>query len=99
FPAWLSPRLSGSARRGGLPGFLWRNFRLLHRGLARFSGLRLRRLRIAEVNRRVPTAGSFTRSKSRNRPNRRDARFRRSHLRNRPLPLRADLVTIVAGAV
>src|SRR5205807_4642375 len=94
--AWLSPCLSRRARRGRLYGFLWRNFRChLRRVLARFSAFRPRRLSVAKMNRRVRTPGALARSKSRNRPNRLDARSRRRHLLNRPLPLHPDLVAIV----
>src|SRR5260370_25652835 len=102
FRAWLPPRLSRSARSPGLHGFLWRPLR---RRLSTVRGFRLipnRMLhwrRIAEVNRRVRAAGAFAGSESRNRPNRFDARPRRRHFRNRALPLRADLVAIVASAV
>src|SRR6266403_835550 len=104
---WLSPRLSRGARGWGLHGFFGCCCLRGHLH-CRFPGIRgfpftrghfLCRRRIAEVNRRVRTAGAFARSESRNRPNRFDARSRRRHLRNRALPLRADLVAIVAGAV
>src|SRR5204862_7089296 len=100
FQAWLSPRLSRSARRDGLHGFLCRRFRRrLHRGLARFSRFCLGRLRIAEVSRRVRAAGAFARAEARNRPNRFDTRSRRGPLRNRALPLRPYLLAIVSSTV
>src|SRR5438552_15969078 len=57
------------------------------------------RLCVTEVNRRVCAAGALARSKSWNRPDSLDARSWWCHLGHRPLPLRADLVAIVAGAV
>jgi len=73
------------------------------RGLSairRFSiipGRMLRRLRIAEMNGRVPTAGAFcqTRIPEPSKPLRRP--ISAASLPQSPLPLRADLVTIVAG--
>src|SRR6266446_6058971 len=98
--AILSPRLSRSARRRSLHGLL--RCRLCQdfcAGFPRAGGFLRRGWRIAKMNRRVGSARTFAGPESRHRPHRRNARFRRRHFRDGPLPLRADLVAIVARAV
>src|SRR6266404_2168719 len=98
--AILSPRLSRSARRRSLHGLL--RCRLCQDscpGFPRAGGFLRRGWRIVKMNRRVGSPRTFAGPKSRHRPHRRNARFRRRHFRDGPLPLRADLVAIVARAV
>src|SRR6266849_5210587 len=98
--AILSPRLSRSARRRSLHGLLC--CRLCQDFCARFpraGGFLRRGRRIAKMNRGVRSARAFAGAKSRHGPHRRNARFRRRHFRDGPLPLRANLVAIVARAV
>src|SRR5882724_4228158 len=98
--AILSPRLSRSARRRSLHGLL--RCRLCQdfcAGFPRTGGFLRRGGRIAKMNRRVGSARTLAGPKSRHGPHRRNARFWRRHFRDGPLPLRADLVAIVARAV
>src|SRR6266850_1656626 len=98
--AILSPRLSRSARRRGLHGLF--RCRLCQDSCARFpraDGFLRRGRRVAKMNRRVGSARALAGPKSRDGPHRRNARFRRRHFRDGPLPFRTDLVAIVASAV
>src|SRR5882724_13142520 len=98
--AILSPCLSRSARRRSLHGLL--SCRLSQdfcAGFPRAGGFLRRGRRIAKMNRRVGSARTFAGPESRHGPHRRNARFRWRHFRDGPLPLRADLVAIVARAV
>src|SRR5882724_11862946 len=98
--AILSPRLSRSARRRSLHGLL--RCRLCQdfcAGFPRAGGFLRRGWRIAKMNRRVGSARTFAGPKSRHRPHRRNARFRRRHFSDRPLPLRPDLVAIITRTI
>src|SRR5262249_9080565 len=55
--------------------------------------------RVAEVNRGTASAGGFAAAESHYRPDRGDTGFWRNDFRNGAFPLRADSVTIVAGAI
>src|SRR6266404_1920007 len=98
--AILSPRLSRSARRCSLHGlFRCRLCQDFCAGFPRAGRFLRRGWRIAKMNRRVGSARAFAGAKSRHGPHRRNARFRRRHFCDGPLPLRTDLVAIVARAV
>src|SRR5208282_2297237 len=57
------------------------------------------RVHIAKMNRRLLATGTLSLSKSFHRPHGFDAALWRHHLRNRTLPLRANLVAIIPAAI